>query len=114
MKKKEKIKNTFNILRIEKSTQMQYIKRTRNRYSILLYLLRILNVFFIFSFFIVLDSSKNFQQKFANYTYYFPYFLTINLLLKDNCDFMCTSICIFTYNHCYETDFSHLILTNGG
>ena len=53
---------------------MQYRKRNTNRFSILLFLLRILNVFFIFFFYIVLDTPKNFQQKFANYTYYFPYF----------------------------------------
>ena len=42
------------------------------------FFLRILNVFFIFSlFFIIFDTPKNFQQKFASYTYYFPYFMSI-------------------------------------
>ena len=55
---------------------MQYRKWNTNRFSLLFFsILYILFVFFIFSLFItVLNTPKNFQQKIANYTYYFPCF----------------------------------------
>ena len=50
----------------------------------ILYILFILYIFFIFSlFFIVLNTPKNFQQKIANYTYYFSYF-NVNKSSKFN------------------------------
>ena len=108
--------------KIKKCTQM-HTKRNTKRFPILLFLLRILNVFLNF---IVFNTSKNFQQKFAYYTHRrsvhrslggawhpqfffhatpmiilinFLSFMSINLLLNDYCDLIMTSvirICIFT------------------
>ena len=73
--KQRKNKNTNNIWRIEKCTQMQYRERNMNRFYTPFSFANIKYIlYFLFVFLIVLDTSKNFQQKFANYTYYYCFF----------------------------------------
>ena len=42
--------------------------------------------------------------------------MSINLMLNDCCDLLMTTVYEFLHitTACYETDFSQLILTNGG
>ena len=81
MKKKEKIKNTFKICKrsIDKDLWGFFFYTAFVYFSIY----QILVVIFIFSFcFIIFDTPKNFQQKFANCIYYFPcYYLIVTLLI---------------------------------